>query len=464
MSKFRKAWPLATLTVLLLAGPAAATYPGANGDIAFVMEDQRGPYLTSVFKIAPGGGDPFAMTGGKGEDQAPSWSADGESLVFERRWAEGPTLHMVRADGTGERQLTHGGTSMDPAISPDGRTIAFVRVGDPGKSLRNIYTMDVDGSNLRRLTTVEDWDPSFSPDGRTIVFETRRPGGSIGVVNVDGSGERALATAEWARQPSFSPDGSKIVFSSTGARGDDIHVMNADGTGERALPGSDSSASDPVFSPDGRKIAFAGYDDGEKRLYVMNANGTDLRLLTGVGSVPLGADPDWQPLPGRDPGAACESRQVGTEAGDRLVGSTAGDLIRGLAGDDYLRGGAGDDCLYGGTGADRVAGGAGDDRLNGSLGRDSLAGGPGGDVLEGGRSSDSVRGGEGDDRLDGGPAADVVVGGPGNDSLLGGDGPDRIDARDGTSEVVRCGRGVDRAVVDLQDETRSCERVLRAAR
>ena len=87
-------------------------------------------------------------------------------------------------------------------------------------------------------------------------------------------------------------------------------------------------------------------------------------------------------------------------------------------------------------------------------------GGPGDDRLRGGDRADRLDGGTGNDVLIGEGGDDVIVGGPGVDLLSGGDGNDLLLAADGTRDVVACGAGRDRAVVDRKDfVTRSCERV-----
>jgi hypothetical protein len=118
-----------------------------------------------------------------------------------------------------------------------------------------------------------------------------------------------------------------------------------------------------------------------------------------------------------------------------VTGSAATNILFGRGGDDVLRGLGGRDCLYGGAGSDTVIGGAGDDLLSGGLG------------------------------------ADRLIDGRGRDTFIGGVGNDRIDARDLSSagarrgDVVDCGRGFDRALVDRADHVaRSCERVLRRNR
>jgi hypothetical protein len=115
-------------------------------------------------------------------------------------------------------------------------------------------------------------------------------------------------------------------------------------------------------------------------------------------------------------------------------------VLRGFGGDDHIEGAASDDALDGGPGADAVFGRRGDD---------ALAGGEGDDLLEGGRGRDVLDGGEGDDRLLGGFDADRLRGGPGNDAIR---------ATDGRRDVVDCGPGRDRAILDRRDVATGCER------
>ena len=89
--------------------------------------------------------------------------------------------------------------------------------------MSEIYSMDIDGSNLRRLTNNEalDGDPRWSPDSRQILFDSDRSGNSdIFVMNALGSNVTPLTDAEGTDfTPDWSPDGSKIVYAGESAIG-----------------------------------------------------------------------------------------------------------------------------------------------------------------------------------------------------------------------------------------------------
>jgi hypothetical protein len=93
----------------------------------------------------------------------------------------------------------------------------------------------------------------------------------------------------------------------------------------------------------------------------------------------------------------------------------------------------------------------------GTPGADYLAGGGFDDVILGMNGNDTLLGGAGDDRIDGGNGNDVIIGGPGADKLFGGAGSDTIYAADGERDVIDCGDGADRAIVDSVDVVKNCE-------
>jgi Ca2+-binding RTX toxin-like protein len=172
----------------------------------------------------------------------------------------------------------------------------------------------------------------------------------------------------------------------------------------------------------------------------------------------------------------------GTNGADNLLGKGGNDVLFALGGRDNLLGGEGKDWLFGGNegrafGGDKnLVGGPGNDGVQGGIGSDTLFGASGNDFVNGDNGSDSVSGGEGRDFVDGAKGADRMLGGGGGDFLV--DGPideaakdDVLSAGDGNDiiatdhvpavrDLVSCGGGFDRAIVDRKDVVAGdCERV-----
>ena len=191
--------------------------------------------------------------------------------------------------------------------------IAFMskRDGNP-----EIYVMDIDGKNQRRLTNhpKSDWSPSWSPDGKRIVFMSERDGHvhvhgwpvcEIYVMDADGGNQQNLTNdPNDDRQPSWSPDGKRIVFTSwrDGLAIDrvptsEIYVMDADGGNPQNLTNHRHHDRDPSWSPDGKQIAFSATRDGHfendfgitEEIYVMDADGKNQQRLTE------NREYDWSP-------------------------------------------------------------------------------------------------------------------------------------------------------------------------
>ena len=158
-----------------------------------------------------------------------------------------------------------------------------------------IYVMDSDGKNLRRLTDNRDndWWPSWSPDSERIVFVSQRPGHfkskflityEIYVMDSDGKNQHRLTeNRQNDFYPSWSPDGERIAFEAD-RKGDfenpEIYVMDADGGNQQKITENRRSDYSPAWSPDGKHIVFSSWRDGNPEIYVMDADGENPQRLT----------------------------------------------------------------------------------------------------------------------------------------------------------------------------------------
>jgi hypothetical protein len=237
---------------------------------------------------------------------APLGPAPGEQIVFASDVDGDFDLYALVGGDPEPRRLTDGSKDeRSPAISPDGRTIAYV-VGS--ESSRDIWLMASDGTDQRRLTssTADDIHPAWAADGRSLAFVSTRSDPFYDIYEV---GERGGVLDErTARQltarpaleafPSWLPQGRQLAIASNHYGGNrDVLLIDADDPGWLLRVTSDMNYDfAPVHAPDGSRIVFYRRppDRGQADIYLMNAKGGALRQLTRTKDRDE-LNPDWAP-------------------------------------------------------------------------------------------------------------------------------------------------------------------------
>ncbi len=168
---------------------------GPDGAIAWVQLEASGPRRGSRIWVRRPGQPPREVTPGPSDTQ-PAWSPDGRRLVYTRWDArEGAVLHWIDPDG-GARGTYGRGRS--PTFSPDGEWIVYSGLTTQGWRLRR---MRFDGAGKRALGSsgFHENDPAVSPDGRWVVFsamkDERIPVSRLFVRSFDGTADRQLAVS-----------------------------------------------------------------------------------------------------------------------------------------------------------------------------------------------------------------------------------------------------------------------------
>ncbi len=255
-------------------------------------------------------------------------------VAFPLRREGKACVHAILSDGTGLRRLSAGPADYEPALSADGRTLAYY-----GSSLGSLHVRDIASGETRLLAEVKEGGslsgPRISDDGKVIVylrdhtkvFVTRtdgstprfvsemfpragyhgvaisgdgrriafgtahvqgdakpsRPVGELYLMDADGSNLKRL-TANGPRildiSPSLSRDGMRLAYMSGNNPDWEIWVARSDGTGKRNVSRHKASDSSPAISPDGTRVAFESDRNGKRHIYTVGFDGKGLTQLT----------------------------------------------------------------------------------------------------------------------------------------------------------------------------------------
>jgi Tol biopolymer transport system component/DNA-binding winged helix-turn-helix (wHTH) protein len=330
----------------LTSASESDSYPAWSPDgrfIAFLREDARQAVSLWVTP-ATGGGERKICSLSHAKPASISWSADGSALAVADSDPPAPSgIYLVSRESGERRRLTTApnATSGDsqPAFSPDGRTLAFLRspgslqggspyllrvnrsgipIGEPvaiasrrmdlisvtwsadGGSLicgvrGGLVRIPVRGGVAEPLPFQDAANPSVARSGRRMVYA--RSVEQTAIFRVPGPGRpgasaELIVSSRFNGAPKYSPDGKRIVFMSDRTGGAELWLTDSDGQHANQLTSfGRATLGSPRWSPDGRRVAFDSTADGPAKIYWIAAEGGAPRRITSGGSSDV--RPSW---------------------------------------------------------------------------------------------------------------------------------------------------------------------------
>ena len=234
--------------------------------------------------------------------------ASGKQRRYAWDYDENFELYERTADGQYKRLTNAKGYDAEGSYSPDGRLIAFASnrqayerkmtereatMFEKDKAFMNeIYIMNADGSDLKRLTVSPGYDggPFFSPDGKRICWRRFSQDGAtaeIFTMKIDGTDIRRLtrlSVMSWA--PFYHPSGDYLIFTTNqqGFSNFELYLVRADGQGEPVrVTHTDGFDGLPVFLPDGERLAWTSNRTAEKRSQIFMGQWNDAEARRRLG-------------------------------------------------------------------------------------------------------------------------------------------------------------------------------------
>ncbi len=220
----------------------------------------------------------------------------GTQISFSSRIGRFKEIFVMDMDGSNVRQLTdEKSLALSASWDRSGKSLIYTSYR---RRMPDLFTLDIASRRSRQITTGSDLEigARFSHDGTKLLTSVSQSQDSdIVLINSQGQVVRRLTSQNGAIDvsPDWSPDDSKVVFCSNRSGGPQIYVMDASGANAHRISFVSSSyCTSPRWAPEGDKIAFVCRADSGFQIFVTDPQGANPLQLTSVGD---NEDPDWSP-------------------------------------------------------------------------------------------------------------------------------------------------------------------------
>lgn len=283
--------------VFAMVPAAHATYPGADGDIAYLVQGSD----FAIRAVAPDGSGDHRLSIGRRDAVDAEYTPDGASVVIAE-WGRRGGRILLQELATSARDviLPRGevpgqGDPFSIGVSPDGGSVVFCVFGRSHGG--RLFTIDVDGSDLTKISFgTDDCHADWGVNDRIVATQELGSGERV-VFHMppDGSDRQPVVTLAdppgrftFFVVPNWSPDGSRIVFGAQrNTRQSDLWGVDPDGSDLLRLTTTERRHEyGPLWAPEGSSIVFTGARAGRRsklgpgNLYLADPDGTDVVRLT----------------------------------------------------------------------------------------------------------------------------------------------------------------------------------------
>jgi TolB protein len=339
------------------------------------------------------------------QESTPALSPDGKRIAFVRSAGERSELWLMNADGSGQRRLGAGkGSDLNPVWSPAGDRIAFASL--LGRNW-DVYVTTLNGSRTQLTTdAASEVDVSWDPNGKQLVVDRIERGTSdLWLLTVESPKLARLTSTPSVAElnPAWSPKGNEVAYDASVHGVYDLYALNVETKKVRPITRDAADDGDPSWAPDGSAIAYRRGGGADYEIAVVSASAGGRPQIVSRDAIGLDIAPSWSVATGAFANLRTPAQRTKTE------------IVWVFACDAAWPGTPNPDSYVGNLNINHMCGDGAGDNIHASDGGDWLSGGTGTDLLYGENHGDKLK------------------------------------ARDSTKDYVRGGSGIDYALLDAAD-------------